>query len=547
MQDFEPEVVVVGSGAGGGAVAWTLANAGVKVVILESGPEFLPQYDYPLSTDDWELRDFPDQPDHPRYTFAELQNLDPKLEHLLSRSLRHGLANTGSKRLAGQYMHVRGVGGSTLHYSGEAHRLHPDAMNMYSRHGVAADWPISYAELEPYYVKAEKLIGVAGPDNQGARWRSEPFPLPPHALSYASRAVTRDSTFNWQANSLGILSRAYRNRPPCNYCANCNRGCPRGDKGSVDVTFIRSALATGNCRIETFNTVTEIHAGKNDEVRSVTVRNTAGLTHEISARVFVAACGALETPRLLLLSSIANESGQVGKNFMETVLWQLSGLHKENLGSHRGLPVDTVCWDFNAPHSIPGAPGGCTLTVATPQSYLVGPVAYAHRVVDGWGRQHKQAMREQFGRAITIQSGGAFLPNDSSYIDLDPEEKDLFGQPLPRINSYVDDTTTKRLTFMQGLCRQVSDEAGIDTIVEEIGTYDQFVASHVFGTCRMGDSPEDSVVDRWGRSHRWKNLFIADASVFPSSGGGEAPSLTIQALAIRTGEHIRDQLARRAI
>lgn len=544
---FEPDVIVVGSGAGGGATAWALAESGVKVMVLEAGPQFLPQYDYPLSTNDWEARLFPDQPKQPRYTFAPLQPLDPGLQYLRSHSHRFGLLNDDTTRQAGNYAHVRGVGGSTLHYSGEAHRLHPAAMQMRSRFGVAADWPVSYAELEPYYLQAEQLIGVAGPGQQGERWRSKPFPLPAHAPSYASKVVTRNSSLNWQPNSLGILSRAYGDRPACNYCANCNRGCPRGDKGSVDVTFLRAAVASGRCRIESQRRVIDVIKGDDDTVHAVAVMDAAGQVAEMSARVVILACGAVETPRLMLAAAIGNESGQVGRNFMESSTWLVNGVHEANLGSHRGLPVDTICWDFNAPEAIPDVAGGCTLFIATPQANLLGPVAYAQRVVKGWGGAHKQAMRDQFGRAISIQSSGECLPNDRSFIDLDPAEKDENGIPLPRINSYLDEQATRRLSFMRERCHQVLDEAGVDKIIEEVGTYDQFSAAHVFGTCRMGDSAEDSVVNRWGRSHRWKNLFIADASVFPSSGGGEAPSLTIQALAIRTAQHIRDLLLQKSL
>lgn len=538
---------MIGSGAGGGAMAWALAEAGVEVLVLEAGPRFLPMYDYPQTGNDWQTRRFPDEPEAPRYTFGEMQALDPALSHLMGYSHRHGLFNPDDRRRAGAYQHVRGVGGSTLHYSGEAHRLHPRAMRLYSEFGVAADWPLSYEELEPFYQIAEQLIGVAGPRDQGARWRSAPFPLPAHPRSYASQVATRNSRLNWQANSLGILSRAYRGRPPCNYCAACNRGCPRGDKGSVDVTFMRAALDTGNCRLETHSTVLRLEAGANDRVRSVIVHASDGKTRALSARAIVLAAGAVESPRLLLNSSIGNESGQVGRHFMTSVSWQLTLLHPEPLGSHRGLPVDTICWDFNAPDSVPGTPGGCTLTIATPQSDLIGPVTYAHRVVDGWGRDHKQAMRDRFGRALTIQSGGECLPNGRSFVDLDPEARDAFDAPLPRINSYLDQTTVRRLSFMRELCHQVKHSSGADTVLEELGNYDHFHASHVFGTCRMGLSPEDSVVDRWGASHRWKNLFVADASVFPSSGGGEAPSLTIQALAIRSARHLRDQLRSGAI
>ena len=176
-----------------------------------------------------------------------------------------------------------------------------------------------------------------------------------------------------------------------------------------------------------------------------------------------------------------------------------------------------------------------------------GPIAYATRVVGGWGREHKQGMRETFGRALGVGGIGESLPNPRSFVDLDPEARDEHGLPLARIHSYLPDRELERLSFVAKTSREILRASGVERIIEEVGTYDQFNSTHVFGTCRMGADPQDSVVDAHCRSHRWKNLYITDASVFPSSGGGEAPSLTIQALAIRAADHMRESLMRRDI
>jgi choline dehydrogenase-like flavoprotein len=256
--------------------------------------------------------------------------------------------------------------------------------------------------------------------------------------------------------------------------------------------------------------------------------------------VIIVACGAVETPRLLLASTgkyapngLANESGQVGRHFMETLFWTSSGLHPERLASYRGLPSDSICWDYNAPDAIPGVVGGCRFYTAMAEADLVGPINYARRLVGGWGRAHKAKMRDVFGRALTVNAIGESLPNPKSYIDLDPDESDSEGIPLARINSHLEDSELQRLAFMAKITREILAASGVKQPAEEYGSYDYFSSTHVFGTCRMGRDPEDSVVDAYCRSHRWRNLFVVDASVFPSSGGGESPSLTIEALAIR--------------
>ncbi len=549
------DVIVVGSGAGGGTAAWALAARGVSVLLLEAGPAYDPATDYRVDRDEWETKEFPEKlPSRGRQTFAPLQKLEARWEDLLSWNRVTGRYNTSDRRMAVQYAHVVGLGGSTLRYTGEAQRLHPGAMKMRSRFGVAADWPIDYAELEPWYVRAERAIGVAGPSDDTIRWRSAPYPLPPHPFSYASRKLAdgfHALGLSCVANARAALSEPYDGRPPCNYCGNCARGCQVTDKGSVDVTFIPKARATGRCEIRTGALVTHIEGGSADRVDAVHFVDGSGRANRVRSKAVIVACGAVETPRLLLNSAspsapngLGNDSGELGRNFMETLFWISSGLHPEPLGSHRGLPADAICWDYNAPDGIPGIVGGCRFSSAVAEADLIGPLAYATRVVGGWGKQHRKHMREAFGRVLGIGAVGESLPNPGSFIDLDPVATDAHGRPKARINSRLDDTELGRLTFMATKSREILKAAGVTERIEEIGAYDLFNATHVFGTCRMGLDPRDSVVDRNLRSHRWRNLYIVDASVFPSSGGGEGPSLTISALALRTAAHMADAARR---
>lgn len=552
------DVVVVGSGAGGGAAAWALARQGVRVLVLEAGPRFDPFKDYRLATDDWEQHRFPEKAgSQGRHTFAPMQPLEARWNDLRSWNHQSGRMVGGDRRQPFAYHHVRGVGGSTLHFTGEAHRLNPRAMRMRSRFGVAADWPFDYDELEPWYLMAERVVGVAGPTTDRQRPRSAPYPLRAHRMSHASERLAegcRHLGLSWTPNPLAALSAPYDGRPSCNYCGNCGRGCPRTDKGSVDVTFLRQAAATGRCEIRPGCEVSRIETDDGDRVKGVVYVDVRGAAHTVAARALVVACGAVETPRLLLLSrdarapdGLANESGQVGRNFMETLFWMSSALYPKPLGSHRGLPADGICWDYNAPDSIPGVIGGCRFASGTAEADLLGPINYATRVVAGWGKAHKQAMRETFGRVLSVGSIGESLPNPGSRVDLDPTARDTQGRPLARIHSHLPEGELKRLAFMAGKCREILKAAGAGPVFEEYGTYDTFSATHVFGTCRMGVDPRSSVVDPHGRSHRWRNLFIADASVFPSSGGGESPSLTIEALAIRSADHLRDRMKRREL
>jgi choline dehydrogenase-like flavoprotein len=538
------DVVILGSGAGGAAVAYGLARAGVQVLVLEAGPRYDYLEDYRLHRNDWERTGFPEKvPTAGRQTYAPLQPLESRWDDLRSWNRIRGRGNPGPQRSAGGgYQHTVGVGGSTLYFTGEYHRLNPASMQMHSRFGVAADWPVSYEELESFYVEAEHLVGTSGSDSDHRRPRSKPYPLPPLPLSHASKILGKGFAqrgLRYEHNPLAVLSRAYDARPPCNFCGNCNRGCPRGDKGSADLTFMRHAEATSRCEVLTGAQVTRLVRGAGDRVSQVIYRDPEGVERAVDASVVIAACGAVETPRLLLNSGVGTDSGQVGRHFMETLSWTSIGVHPRPLGSHRGHPADGICWDFNDPQPMDGIIGGFRLGPDVAESNLVGPINYAARVVGDFGLAHKRAMRATFGQALGVGAIGESLPDPRSFVDLDPQEKDRHGMPKARIHSFLAERELERLSAMAKTCRSVLEASGVGELIEESGSYDAFGASHVFGTCRMGRDAENSVVDPFGRVHGLRNLFIADGSVFPSSGGGESPSLTIAALALRTAAYIQ--------
>ncbi len=538
MADGAYDAVVVGAGAGGGAVAWRMTQRGWRVLLIDAGPAFDPEHDYGLDRPDWEKQRFRHKPGSEGETsFATLQALDPALADLRSWSLAQGPTHRESRRAVSGpgYHRVRGIGGSTLHFVGEAHRMNPESMRMRSRFGVAADWPVQYAELEPFYVEAERVLGVAGPTTAGDRWRSAAYPLSAHPLSRASRRLARGAAalqISWQANPRSALSAVYDGRPSCNYCGGCTHGCPRRDKGSADVTFIAKAKASGNCEVRPEHTLLRIVSGKGGRIEAIEVADATRRVQRIATPRLVLACGAVETPRVLLLQR-GLASAQVGRNFLESVAWTSVADAGEPLMSFGGLPADAISWDRNRPDAIPGVIGGFRLGAAIHEADMIGAIAHAQRAVPGFGRAHKEAMRRSVGSLVAVGAVGESLPHEGSRIDLDLRRKDDFGRPLARIHSHVDAMTVKRLQAMAAATRALLEASGAGTLVEEFGTYDYFSSAHVFGTCRMGDDPRSSVVDANLRLHGSPNLWICDASVFPSSGGGEAPSLTIQALALR--------------
>ena len=300
------------------------------------------------------------------------------------------------------------------------------------------------------------------------------------------------------------------------------------------------AEATGRCRILTETQVLRIDTDTLSNATRLLCADRGGTRFWIPLRQLILAAGAIETPRLLLASAaahaprgIGNEHGQVGRNLLETISWVSTAMAPMNLRSFAGLPADAICWDFNRPDSIPGLVGGCRFSSAVQEMLLVGPISYAQRITPGWGQAHKQALRRNLGAAVSIGAIGESLPNRETFVDLDPAEKDANDLPLARIHSHLDEAAVSRLRFMADHCRKVLHAAGCEHLVEETGTYDQFSSTHVFGTCRMGLSANDSVCDGHARLHGYSNIHVCDASLLPSSGGGESPSLTVQAVTLR--------------
>jgi choline dehydrogenase-like flavoprotein len=551
-----PDVVVVGAGAGGLAAAWRLAAGGARVVLLEAGRHYEPQDHWPHDRGDFELHPFPydpvaDEDGRPRYGFGPEQAVGPEWDGLRSWNAGQGRFAPGDRRRYLEYGHVRGVGGSTLRYQGEAHRLHPDAFRMRSRHGVGADWPLSAADLAPYYDVAEERMGVAGPAENPWRPRTQSPQMEPHPLSYASRTLEPGFTAvgaHLLANDLAINSRWYDRRPPCNYCNACSFGCPIGDKASADVVFLPHALATGRLDLRPGCEAVELEVDDRGHPVAVIYATAGHELDRIGAPAFVLAAGAVETPRLLLASSsshhpsgLGNANGQIGRNLTENLFWYSVGLMPEPVHAYGGVPIDGSCWDFSVAPPSGDWSGGFRLAPAHGALGLRGPATVAQRFAAGFGVEHQRRTIEIFNHGVGLLAVGEWLPNPQTYVDLDPSLRDRLGRPVARISSALGEPERELLPIMARTVREILGAAGVGEMVEETSSIDIFAATHTLGTCRMGDDSRESVTDDLGFCHDVPNLAIADGSVLPSSGSGDSPCLTITAAAIRTADALLDR------
>lgn len=551
-------VVIVGAGPGGLAAAWRLTSLGVPVTLIEAGRRYRPWEDYPQTAADFERRQFPYDPQRdaegrPRYTFGAEQEIARQWDGYRSYNRVFGRYVEGDRRRFDRYAHVRGVGGSTLHFQGEAHRFHPLALQMRSRFGVGVDWPLSYDELERYYDLVEQQIGVAAPADNPWRPRRTPPWLPPHRLSFASQ-ILEPAFASLGApllpNSLAILSRPHNGRPPCNYCNSCTQGCPLGDKGSADAVWLPLAQATGRLELIIEAQVLQIEVDARGKAAGVVYRKADGSQERVHGRAVILAGGAIETPRLLLHSTpgsfrngLGNGEGQVGRNLAEHLTCTLIAMLGQRVDAHRGQPTDGTAWRFAVPDSATSDyVGGYRMSTAHGSLELRGPAAYAERLVDGFGLAHQRRMAQQFGHAVGLLAMGDWLENEATYVDLDPLQCDAAGLPVARIHSRLEANELALLRRMMDSLRAVIAAVPGAEVVEETTALDLCAPAHVSGTCRMGSDPRSSVADADGVCHEVSNLAFADASLLPTSGSGDSPSLTIQALAVRVADRLATRL-----
>jgi choline dehydrogenase-like flavoprotein len=551
----EPDVCVVGAGAGGAVAAWALVRQGVRVLLLEAGPRFDPA-SYDTHSQDWELTASPvaaaGSQESPGYESAPGRPLDPRFARLTSESPTTFAGTPPGRRRPFYYARAIGVGGSTLHYQGEAHRFPAHAFRLRSERGVAEDWPLGYPELEPYYERVERLLGVAGNPANPFKPPRGPYPYPAHPLSAASQRIGAGAgQLGWQhlPNPVAILPQPLEKREACHYCNGCVRGCAVGAKSSVDVAVIPEAEQSGRLRLETGFRASHLERADDGRITAVVGRDAQGQEQRRRARAFVLAAGAVETPRLLLNSAggahpsgPGNAHDQVGRNLMETLYVFRNGLFDRPLETYAGIPIDSRIWDFNGAAS-PGASG---YVLGQSCGSFEGPVGYALEAAEGFGSGHREAMQRRFGAAIILAGIAEQHPRPENRVALS-ERRDRFGLPLARVETHLDEADLEVLAQMWERLGELAEASGIVDFVGQTSAYDTPSATHVAGTCRMGSDPSRSVVDAAGRVHGVPNLVIADASVLVTEGAGDSPSLTIQALALRFAEALAERAQRREI
>ena len=533
---FQPsetvDFVIVGSGAAGGIIAKELATAGFSVVVLEQGPR--------LTEAQFEHDEFG----------AFMQGRLANNMATQPQTFR-ATANDRAEK-AWTLVYGRLVGGSNAHFTANFWRLRPRDFNEASVLGGVpgtglVDWPITYDELEPYYTKAEWELGVSGVPGPFDPPRSRPYPMPPLPVKSSGVLLERGALalgLHPQPSPMAINSQTYNGRPACQHCGFCMFFmCEYRSKSTSMVTMLPLAEATGRCEIRSESYVAHVETGPDGRATGVTYFDARKQLQRQRARAVVLCANGAETPRLLLNSSssrfpngLANSSGVVGKHLMFNTYFGVNAQFEHPLNEYKSVQNTRIVHDFYDTDPRRGFYGGGGIDGRFgkyPITFALGGLPPGSPT---WGESFARSLAEQYSRTMFFGAHGTSLPLESNSVALDPSLKDAWGLPCMRVTYTDHPDDLKCGAFLTSQALQIAQAAGaLKTWPEPIRPQTQAV--HLLGTCRMGNDPHRSVIDRYHRTHDVRNLFICDGSSMVTSGRGQ-PTETISALAFRAGELI---------
>ncbi len=532
--------VVVGAGAAGGIVAKELAAGGLSVVLLERGRWY--------SAADCRKDELRNQ-----RTCILGNPFGPDDE----RNPRVAVDAKGQARIIyptdGAYSNNAAcVGGGTASYGAMAWRFMAQDFRMRSTYGALpgstlADWPIGYADLEPYYEKAEWEIGVSGnvdPDPFKAP-RRKPLPMPAMPDSKETALLRAAAKrLGWHPFDVPMARNTvpYHGRQPCMRCRWCvGFACEVDAKNGTQNTVIPTALATGNCELRTECQAKEILTDSRGRARGVAYFDARDRLQEQTADLVVVSAAAVESARLLLNSKsrlhpngLGNRHDWVGRNLQGHSYPRVAGLFDIDLYDDLGPGAGIALCDFA--HANPGLAGGAMLT----NEFLRSPIQFVAKVppdVPRWGPEHKAFMRRAYRFHTSVGGPVQEMPVFDARVQVDPQVKDHWGTPVARLSGAKHPHVVEVAKAMAEKCALWLKEAGAVKMWKSIPGTGLSGGQHQAGTCRMGNDPKTSVVNRFCQVHAVDNLFVIDGSVHVTNGAFN-PALTIMAVAYYASDHL---------
>ncbi|AZV22169.1 GMC family oxidoreductase [Mesorhizobium sp. M7A.F.Ce.TU.012.03.2.1] len=511
-------VVIIGSGAGGGTLGNELAQKGVDVVILEAGA----RHEYEdFINDEWG-------------SFSQLAWTDKR-------------TTSGDWRVAKDFPNlpawiVKSVGGSTTHWAGASLRFQEHEFKGLSTYGKLEganllDWPITLAEMEPYYAKAEAKMGVTGTND---------WPRLPGNNNFKVLKAGADKLGYKECHTgnMAINSVDRDDRMSCQQTGFCFQGCKWGAKWSTLYTEIPKGEATGHLEVRPNAMAIKINHDASGKVTGVVYADKDGKLQEQKARIVAVAGNSIESPRLLLNSAsgkfpdgLANSSGQVGKNYMRHTTGSVYAIFDRPVHMYRGTTMAGIIRDEARHDPSRGFVGGYefeTLSLGLPfMAAFLDPGA--------WGRSFTTAL-DHYDHMAGLWIVGEDMPRAENRITLHADEKDAHGMPIADVHfdDHPNDTAMRNHAYKQATA--LYDAVGATRIFPT----PPYPSTHNLGTNRMSEKAEDGVVNKHGQAHDIKNLFVSDGSQF-TTGAAENPTLTIVSLAIRQADYIAAQMSAKTI
>ncbi len=529
------DVLIIGAGASGAAIAWSLLETRMRILCLEQG-DHLADKDYPSRRDDYELA-----------RYAEF-SCDPNV-----RQLKQDYPINAADSCITP-VNWNGVGGSTINFLGHWPRMRPSDFRTRTLDGVADDWPVDYHTLAPFYDMNDRNIGASGLAGNPAYPDYAP-PNPPIPMGVLGQTLAHgfnEKGWHWWPSDVAILSRDDDGRQKCVNAGTCDLGCAAGAKGGANFTYWPMLEGAG------------VELRTNARVREILVDETTGLAtgvlyhgadgqvHEQRAEMVIMACNGVGTPRMLLNSTsklfpdgLANRSGKVGKNLMFHPLTGVAGVFDEPMKGHEGpMACSILSQEFYESDPSRGFVRGYGLhsgRSTTPMTFALGGYGIDNPIP--WGAAHREIMDNQYPYLAGLTVVTEDLPEEHNCVTLDAELTDSDGIPAPKITYRLGDNTRAMLRHGEDRAREVLLAAGARQVLGKSDDQVWWRAGwHQMGTCRMGNDADTSVVNGWGRSHDVKNLFIVDGSIFVTAGAVN-PTSTIQALALYIGDRIKANIA----